>query len=232
MRKNTVGKKSRIFGLVLFFMILFLLLLYIKYDEGRMIKQKKDLTAADEIFTVVIDPGHGGKDVGATGASGQYEKDFTLNLATKLRDILEQEEQLEVHMTREEDTFISTEDMYRPRFANELDADIFISIHGNTYEDPKVSGTEAYYYHQRFRSFAEIIYDKVAASTGFQDRGVKRNDFFVVKNTDMPSVLLEIGYLTNPVEEQRMLEDDFQQSTAEAIRDGVKEYLGLDAEEA
>jgi N-acetylmuramoyl-L-alanine amidase len=181
----------------------------------------------DEIFTVVIDPGHGGKDVGAAGVSGLYEKDFTLSLSKKVKDILEKEEKIEVYMTRDEDTFISTVDMYRPQFANDIEADLYISIHGNTYEDPNVSGTEAYYYHEKFKSFAETVYSNVVRSTGFKDRGVKNKDLFVVRYTDMPSVLLEIGYLTNPQEEQIMFNDEFQSSIAESICEGVNEYLEI-----
>jgi N-acetylmuramoyl-L-alanine amidase len=188
----------------------------------------KDIGTTDEIYKVVIDPGHGGKDMGATGASGLYEKDFALSLSKKVKDFLEKEPNIEVYMTRDEDTFISTVDRYRPEYANELDADLFISIHGNTYEDANVSGIEAFYYHEKFKSFAKTVYEKVVNSTGFKDRGVKNNDFFVVKYTEMPSVLLEIGYLTNPEEEQQMLDNEFQNSTAQAICEGVKEYLEIE----
>jgi len=187
----------------------------------------KNVYTIEERFKVVIDPGHGGKDVGATGASVLYEKDFTLSLSKKVKEILEKEQKIQVYMTREDDTFISTKDKYRPKFANELDADLFISIHGNTFEDSKVSGTESYYYHEKFKSFAEIMHKHVVSSTGFNDRGVRKEDLFIVRDTDMPSVLLEIGYLTNPQEEQKMLNDEFQYSVAESICDGVKEYLKI-----
>lgn len=71
-------------------------------------------------------------------------------------------------------------------------------------------------------------FSRCYSSTGFNDRGVKKGDLFVVRDTDMPSVLLDIGYLTNPQEEQRMLKDEFQNSVAEAIGNGVKEYLKIE----
>lgn len=208
----------------------------IKRHEDDKQQNKKDkqedvdmeYTASDIIYKVVIDPGHGGKDVGATGASGLYEKDFTLSLSKKVYEILEEEEGIQAYMTREDDTFITTVDKYRPEFANELNADLFISIHGNTFEDSSVSGTESYYYHEEFIDFAEAIHKKVVDATGFSDRGVRIKDLFVVRDTEMPSVLLEIGYITNPEEEQSMLSDEFQNRVAEAICDGIKEYLEIE----
>src|SRR5690554_3914481 len=135
-------------------------------------------------YKVVIDPGHGGKDVGAHGVSGQYEKDFTLSLSKKVENLLDQEPQIEVFMTRTDDSFISQESRYRPKYANELNADLFISIHGNTFEDSNVSGTEVYYYHKNSRHFAEILQKHVVEATGFRDRGIKKQDFFVVKDTE------------------------------------------------
>lgn len=221
--------KSRIIFLGGFLLLILTILIY---NAANQLGREQDDTivpgSADKVYTVVIDPGHGGKDIGATGASGLYEKDFTLSLSKRVREILEKEDKIKVYMTREDDTFISSEDKYRPKYANELNADLFISIHGNTYEDPSVSGTEAYYYHEGSKSFAEALHEKVVDATGFRDRGVKNNDFFVVKYTDMPAVLLEIGYLTNPQEEQLMADDDVQKKTAESISDGVKEYLGIE----
>ncbi|MFA1822495.1 N-acetylmuramoyl-L-alanine amidase [Virgibacillus oceani] len=68
------------------------------------------------------------------------------------------------------------------------------------------------------------IHRHVSETTGFRNRGVKKENYFVLKDTTMPAVLLEIGYITNPEEEQTMLTDDFQQSLAEAIKNGIKEY--------
>lgn len=222
---------KRVYYRVMFsgiFLLLLLLCILIMYISKSRVSDKKYEYEADKIYTIVIDPGHGGKDVGATGASGLYEKDFTLNLSKKVYEILENEEKIQVHMTREEDTFISTVDKYRPKFANELDADLFLSIHGNTFEDTNVSGTESYYYHEKFKAFAEAIHKKVVDATGFKDRGVRNKDLFVVRYTEMPSVLLEVGYLTNADEEQIMLGEEFQTSVAEAICDGIKEYLEIE----
>ncbi|SFL94934.1 N-acetylmuramoyl-L-alanine amidase [Salibacterium qingdaonense] len=175
-------------------------------------------------FKVAIDPGHGGRDPGATGASGQYEKSFTLNLSKKVEKRLEQESGMEVFMTRTDDSFISQESRERPKYANRKNADVFISIHGNTFSDPNVSGTETYYYHKTSHQFAQILQKHVVKATEFRDRGIKKKDLFVVRDTEMPAALLEVGYLTNSANESKMHTDDFQSRVADSIVKGIKEY--------
>lgn len=179
------------------------------------------------VYKVVIDPGHGGKDRGATGVSGKDEKDFTLQLSQKVKELAQQEPRIEVYLTRTDDRFLSSIDRTRPEFANQIGADLFISIHGNTYTDPDVSGTETYYYRKESLKLAKIMHRHVAGATGFRDRGVKKEDFFVVKDTKMPAVLLEVGYVTNPQDEAQMFTDEFQYRIAASILDGMKEYLKI-----
>ncbi|GIN73154.1 hypothetical protein J14TS2_36290 [Bacillus sp. J14TS2] len=173
---------------------------------------------------IVIDPGHGGEDNGATGVSGQFEKDFTLSLSKKVEKLLKQESGIEVFMTRTDDSYISQESRYRPKYANKLNADLFISIHGNTFSDPDVSGTETFYYHKNSRLLAEVIQKHVVEATGFKDRGIQKQNLFVVKDTKMPAALIEVGYLTNPQNESKMWTDDFQSGIATSIVEGIKEY--------
>lgn len=191
---------------------------YINNDKHNNGKNNK--TA----LKVVIDPGHGGKDVGAISTSGKYEKNFTLSLSKKVVKRLEQEPGIQVFMTRKNDRFISQESRYRPEYANKLNADIFISIHGNTFSNPDVSGTETFYYHENSRYFAKIIQKHLVEATKFRDRGIMKKDLFVVKDTDMPSALIEVGYLTNPQDESKMWTDDFQNHVAASIVDGIKEF--------
>lgn len=176
---------------------------------------------------VVIDPGHGGKDNGATGASGKFEKDFTLQVALKVEELAKQDPQIEVILTRSEDRFLSSIDRERPEIGNQLGADLFISIHGNTYEDSSVSGAETYYYHEDSLFLAEILQKHIVQTSGFRDRGVKKEDFFVLKDSNMPAALIEMGYLTNQQEENEMLTEDFQYRMASSILDGIKEALKL-----
>lgn len=206
--------------LILMVSIVIVCILKISIWNSNEQANNKNLGVIKETFKVVIDPGHGGIDPGAIGTSGLYEKDFTLSLAKKVSEILGKERNVQVYMTNQDVDFT-----HRPNFANEIDADLYISIHGNTFESSDVSGTESYYYNKKSKPFAEIMHKYIVNATGFNDRGVRRKDLFVVRYTDMPSVLLEVGYLTNSKEEQLMGDDEFQVSIAQSICDGVKEYL-------
>ncbi|WP_256992534.1 N-acetylmuramoyl-L-alanine amidase [Paenibacillus sp. XY044] len=196
-------------------------------------KKTSDLSSRERtppsrnVYTIVIDPGHGGEDPGATAVNGRFEKEFTLSMAQALASLLEKDSRLQVKLTRSDDTFISTQDLFRPKFANEQRADLFISIHGNTFGDPSVSGTESFYYHDQSLDLANIIHKHVVMATGFNDRGVKNANYFVLRETQMPAVLLELGYLTNPENDENMWTPDFQQSAASSIYKGIKEYLKL-----
>ncbi|AIQ59345.1 N-acetylmuramoyl-L-alanine amidase family protein [Paenibacillus borealis] len=180
------------------------------------------------VYKVVIDPGHGGEDPGATSVSGRFEKEFNLSVSQQIAAKLADDPQIQIELTRTGDAFISTHELYRPEFANNLPADLFISIHGNTYEDASASGTESFYYHDESLAFAETIHKHVIQATGLKDRGVKVENFFVLRETEMPSVLLELGYLTNPGDETKMWTAEFQEDVASAIIDGIREYLQLD----
>lgn len=231
-------KKGSSIILTLLSVLVFVLLYQLVSGEGTASDRKASLGArSDSIRTlehqpetpykVVIDPGHGGKDKGATGASGNFEKDFTLQVALKVEELAKQEPQIEVYLTRSEDRFISSVNRERPEIGNQLGADLFISIHGNTYEDSSVSGTETYYYHEDSLFLAEILQKHIVQTNGFRDRGVKKEDFFVLKDSNMPAALIEMGYLTNPQEENEMLTEDFQYRMASSIFDGIKEALNL-----
>ncbi|MEN2466494.1 N-acetylmuramoyl-L-alanine amidase [Ornithinibacillus sp. JPR2-1] len=196
-------------------------------NQDVVVSNQQEDSSSGPVYKVVVDPGHGGDDPGAIGASGSFEKDFTLSLSKKLAALLGQESALEVYMTREEDVFISTETRERPNFANDLSADLYVSIHANTYDNPSVSGTETYYYHDDAEVLANTIHKHLLSATGYTDRGVRKENYFVLTDTTMPAVLLEVGYLTNPEQEREMISEEFQQTAAEAIRDGIKEYLDL-----
>ncbi|MFC5465703.1 N-acetylmuramoyl-L-alanine amidase family protein [Lederbergia graminis] len=196
-----------------------------KNDISQVENKKPEQEKIEPKYKVVIDAGHGGEDGGSSGASGSLEKDFTLSLSQKVEQLLDQDPEIQVFMTRENDVFLSAEEKIRPQFANDLGADIFVSIHGNTFTDPSVSGTESFYYYDEDKPLADAIHKYLAPATGFNDRGVKYNSLFVLRDTTMPATLLEIGYLTNPEDEQKMLTDEFQQTVAESIVKGIKEYL-------
>lgn len=176
-------------------------------------------------FKVVIDPGHGGRDPGAIGVTGNYESVFTLNLSQKVYKLLEQEPQIQPYMTRNEDSAVSLDD--RSKFANKLQADLFISLHGNTYTSSEIRGTETYYYRSDSKTLAGILHDHVVKAAKLPDRNVRKEEYRVIKDTNMPAVLIEIGYLTNKQDESQMLLEEFRLHTAKAIVAAIKQYLHI-----
>lgn len=176
---------------------------------------------------VVIDPGHGGKDPGTTGISATNEKDFTLAVGLKVQALLLQEPSIEVVMTRVDDTYPTRTE--RVQLANDLQADVFVSIHGNSVlEAPNANGTETYYYiRENSKQLATVIHKHLLAEMGLKDRGVKEQSFQVIRETKMAASLVEVGFLSNLSDEAFMFSEDGQNKAAQAIVNGIKEYLGL-----
>lgn len=193
-------------------------------EQDHFFIEFKKSAASQGQYQVVIDAGHGGKDPGAEGASEREEKEFTLEISKKVEKLLQNEPQITPIMTRTEDRYLSLND--RAEFANALGADLFISLHGNTYETP-ISGTETYYWHDYSAAFAEVMHEHVIQGTRLPDRNVRKEPFRVLKETTMPAVLLELGYLSNPADEKIMLTEEFQDRVAQYIVFGLKDHLGL-----
>jgi N-acetylmuramoyl-L-alanine amidase len=146
-------------------------------------------------LVVVVDPGHGGPDPGAIGVGGIQEKDIVLDiareLAAKLRD-----QGIEVIMTRDADIDLDLEP--RVALAERVKADFFVSIHANSIDinHPNVNGLQTYYFHDNSNRLAQVIQQEVLQTTGVIDRGVKTARFYVIRNTSMPAVLVEVGFVT------------------------------------
>ncbi|QOS76446.1 N-acetylmuramoyl-L-alanine amidase [Paenibacillus sp. JNUCC31] len=176
---------------------------------------------------VVIDPGHGGKDPGSTSITNKPEKEYNLALALKVQALLLNEPDIELVMTRDGDTYPTRPE--RVRLANQLNADVFVSIHGNNVESsPHATGTETFYYQRSSsKELANIIHQRLVKALGLKDRGVKNGNLEVIRDTTMPAVLLEVGFLSNVVDEELMSSDVVQMKAAQAIADGIKEYLGI-----
>lgn len=195
-------------------------------SSARVADNYKTLPAVpnhQETFRIVIDPGHGGKDPGATGVSGAYEKAFNLSLAGRVAALLEEDPMFEPLLTRTYDQFIELEE--RGAIANDGNADAFISIHGNTYTDPMVSGTETLYRNQDSIPLAQAVQTHLAQGIGLRDRGVKEEQLKVLGTPKMPAVLVEVGYLTNAEDEDFLLSDEGQDLAALAIVDGLRSYF-------
>jgi len=179
----------------------------------------------DKVFTVVLDAGHGGSDSGAIGVSGKYEKNFNLAVILKVQAILASDPRLKIVMTRSSDTFPSLSDRYN--LANSVKADLFLSVHANSNTKSTVNGTEVYYTRAESLAFANVVKQYATPATGLADRGVLQKSLAVTRETKMPAVLFEAGYLSNAAEESKLFSDDFQNRTAAGLAAAVKAYLNL-----
>jgi N-acetylmuramoyl-L-alanine amidase len=214
---------------------------------------------------IVIDPGHGGKDPGAIGPSGVYEKDIVLAMAKLLGKRIEDEVGCEVIYTRKDDTFIPLEE--RTAIANEAGADLFISLHVNANNNDEIRGVETYYLNfskneqaaavaarengtslKQVGDLEQILFDLMAHSKinessrlageiqkalvddlsrnydQVKDLGVRQGPFYVLLGATMPSVLVESAFISNKLEESRLVDRRFQAHAVDAILRGVRNY--------
>lgn len=183
-----------------------------------------DRSARDGI-TIVIDPGHGGSDPGAVW-DGTEEKDINLAVALKVRDLLAQEEDLRILMTREEDAAVGLSD--RAEFANREETTLFVSIHSNALEnDHDYEGILTFHSKndRKGKKLAEAVQTAVTAQTCGIDRGIRDADFVVLRESDAPACLLEMGFMTTPAELERLLDPDYQDCIAAGVAEGILTYL-------
>ncbi len=177
-------------------------------------------------FSVVIDPGHGGPDPGAIGIGGIRETDVVLEVSKIVKKLLS-EKGVKVRLTRKNEVDLDLPP--RVSFANNTDADIFVSIHANASRGKRrdINGLETFYYRGwRGRLLAKQIQKQILrVSPGSPDRGVKQGRFYVIKNTRMPAVLVEIGFLTGRLDARRLEKTTHRKRLAYAITKGILEYL-------
>ncbi len=177
-------------------------------------------------FLVVIDPGHGGPDPGAIGIGGLRETDVVLEVSKKVKTLLSQKG-VKVILTRKNEVDLDLPQ--RVSFANRRDADIFVSIHANASRGKRkdINGLETFYFKGwRGRLLAKRIQKQILrVSPGSPDRGVKQGRFYVIKNTRMPAVLVEVGFLTGRLDARRLEKTTHRKRIAYAIAKGILEYL-------
>ncbi len=182
-------------------------------------------------FCVAIDAGHGGSD-GGTVSGEVIEKDINLSVALKLKAILE-DNKIEVVLTRSSDENISL--AQRTSIANDFSADFFISLHCNYYEDDaQIAGLECYYNSpdaMKSKAYAESIINAVSLSNDIKARDAKAEGYYVLRNTQMPAVLVEMGFLSNYSERQKLLSDDYQEILSQRIAEGILQYPCLQGAE-
>lgn len=174
----------------------------------------------DGVFLVVLDPGHGGEDPGAV-VDEALEKDINLAVALLVKEQLEEQEGITVFMTREEDVTLSLTE--RSDFANQENADLYVSIHANSLEDSSFAGIFTFYHPDKnsSRAPAEAIQAAVSAASGGLDRGVRSENYAVLRETNMPAVLVETGFMTCPEELALLVDADYQKLLAQGITQGI-----------
>lgn len=178
----------------------------------------------DGVFLVVLDPGHGGKDPGAMVGEAA-EKDINLAIALLVRERLLEQEGVEVVMTREQDEYPSLSD--RVNLANQENADLYVSIHANALENEEdYAGIYTFYHPDKpsDKAVAEMIQEAVTSVSGGLDRGAQSEDYFVLRETDMPAVLIETGFMTCPEELSKLQDPDYQKLLAQGIVQGIMAY--------
>jgi N-acetylmuramoyl-L-alanine amidase len=224
--------------------------------------QQEDRSAHPPVRLVVIDPGHGGSQLGAVGPNGLQEKDLVLDIAVKLGAQLRLAG-LKVVYTRDKDVFMSLPE--RAEIANRAKADLFVSLHANSSPDPTARGSETYFVsleasdedarrvaitenevfrpvggaadsgdiiskilgdlirteHLRGSADFAMAIQRELAQLPTPSRGVKQGPFFVLGGVNMPAVLLEVGFVSHPEDEQRFKTAQYQEMIARAITRGV-----------
>jgi N-acetylmuramoyl-L-alanine amidase len=220
-----------------------------------------------KIGRIVIDAGHGGHDSGTLGAGGIEEKDVVLDVALRLGKLLHDRLGAEIVYTRADDTFIPLET--RTAIANKAQADLFISVHANSSQDPSARGVEVYYLNftsdpdamrvasrenavstQSVHELSDLVKkitlkDKIDESRelasdvdaslytgiekgneGLKNRGVKKAPFVVLIGANMPSILAEISFVTNPQDADELRRPEYRERVAESLYNGVARYAG------
>jgi N-acetylmuramoyl-L-alanine amidase len=249
------------------------------FNKGELdqpdVRPRTKKPGSNRQIVIMIDPGHGGEDPGATGPSGNHEKNVVIKIAHRLKALIDADSSMTAYMTREDDVFIPLG--VRVAKARKLNADLFISIHADAFTTPEASGTSVFALSEKGATSAAARFlaqsqnesdliggvkiaktsDRYLANTLFDltqtatindslklgrlvlsqagslnrlHRGkVEQAGFAVLKAPDIPSILVETAFISNPDEEQRLITSDFQQKMAEAIYAGVKDYFAQGA---
>jgi N-acetylmuramoyl-L-alanine amidase len=174
---------------------------------------------SSDSLTVVIDAGHGGHDRGGIPGQSVAEKDMTLDVAQRLRNVLAANG-YRVVMTRDSDVFVPLGT--RVAIANSYRNAIFVCVHFNATQRRGASGIETYFYSRDSLPLASAVHHYVTGGAPSGNRGVRRRGYYVLRKTSIPAVLVECGFLTNPTEAAYAQSASYRQKLAEEIAAGVR----------
>jgi len=220
-----------------------------KYDADNLVTpllllhQKENMTNSN--LTVILDPGHGGKDTGAIGPKKSYESRITLDIARRTKKILDSP-QIKVKLTRKGDSSLSRAE--RSALARQTKAGLFISIHVNFSDNSNASGIETYIvagpgfpstagnssdnknaagnkFDCSNAQLAYCIHRQALDITGATDRGIRHARFDVLQDAPCPAILIECGFASNPADETNLLKKEYRQNVAKALATGIMMFL-------
>lgn len=226
------------------------------------------LVRTERLRTIVVDPGHGGENLGALAVSEVYEKVLTLELSLRIERLLKERTDAQVYLTRRDDRAVGLRE--RTRFANQVQADVFLSIHCNSQEGHEANGVETFFLsaeasdeeaarlvafeNERLagaaepvpsedrevalllkdlalhgaqkdsQPLAELVLRHIVQETGGKSRGVRQAPFAVLMEAEMPALVVEVGFVSNPREAYELLQADRQEAIARAIVEALIEF--------
>ncbi len=218
------------------FMVLFLLMGAIiaswKLSEltADVSSANKATKKAETDIVIVVDPGHGGEDPGKVGINDVLEKDLNLQISKKVKTLLE-EAGIKIVMTRENDKVpdAKKQDLNeRVQLINSTNPTLALCIHQNSYPDAKIRGAQVFYHTltEEAEDVAAIVQEELRTVDPNNTRQIKENDtYYMLKNTQVPTIIVECGFLTNPEEAEKLTQEDYQEQIAQAICEGIVRWL-------
>lgn len=218
------------------FMILFLLMgaIVASWKLSELTANVSKEEKKDQVV-IVVDPGHGGEDPGKVGINDVLEKDLNLQIAKKVKKLLE-EAGIKIVMTRTNDKVpdAKKEDLnQRVQLINETKPTLALCIHQNSYPDEKIKGAQVFYHTitPEAEDVATIVQEQLRTVDPTNTRQIKENDtYFMLKNCQVPTIIVECGFLTNPEEAAKLTREEYQDQIAQAICEGVVKWLSGGAE--
>lgn len=229
------GKNMKGMAVLIVLMVMTGLVLSVFYQGSAAV-----VNQMDSQHLVVLDAGHGGYDPGTITPQGVYEKEINLQMAKRVQEMLKPSG-INVLLTRDEDedyvpegtrgkqTMKQADLNYRISMATQAKADAFISLHLNATVTGLNSGAETFYHFQseEGQRLAEAIQQELVKVPEMNRRIAKPGDFYIIKNTPMPAVIVELGYLSNTKEQKKLQQAWYQDQLARAVAKGIANYFGL-----
>lgn len=193
-------------------------------SDGFIVTVKRDVPPRKLDILLCLDAGHGGSDPGA-GSSAPYEAHVNLAVIKLLKEECEKQG-FTVLLTRDSDVFVELQE--RCNIANSANASIFVSVHCNSASATSASGTEVYYcYGSKSALLANKVYSQMIDAVPITSRGVKTQNYVVIKNTNMPAILCELAFISNASDRSKLIRVEYQAKWAEAICRGICDYYGV-----